>query len=194
MRELASEATAASPGNALTRDSRVFWLDAVRCLAIVLVLAAHIANRVGSVVDTRFGIHGFWFDNVGGLGVTLFLIVSGAALQLRFRENKASYWTFVSRRLTRIYPVYWMCVPVGAAMFFARSYYESGGLGRALSELGLSDIVWSATGLYAFAGKWGGPFLPTSWFIALIVALYLIYPFMAQHMSGLTSSSRFCCL
>jgi peptidoglycan/LPS O-acetylase OafA/YrhL len=32
------------------------------------------------------------------------------------------------------------------------------------------------TGTYAFVGKWGGPFVGTSWFLALIMSLYVLFP------------------
>ena len=34
----------------------------------------------------------------------------------------------------------------------------------------------SITGMYAFVGEWGGPINGVSWFIGLIVVLYLMYP------------------
>ncbi len=40
------------------------------------------------------------------------------------------------------------------------------------------------TGTYAFAGRWGGPFLNTSWFIGLIFVLYLVFPWLSRAISA----------
>jgi peptidoglycan/LPS O-acetylase OafA/YrhL len=40
--------------------------------------------------------------------------------------------------------------------------------------------LWSLTGFQAFDGWWGGPFDSTSWFIGLIMTLYLVYPMLSK--------------
>jgi len=42
------------------------------------------------------------------------------------------------------------------------------------------DLILSVTAMYAFAGEWGGPINSSSWFIGLIIILYMIYPFVAH--------------
>jgi hypothetical protein len=40
--------------------------------------------------------------------------------------------------------------------------------------------VISLAGVYALVGQWGGPFLATSWYIAVIISLYVFYPVLSR--------------
>jgi peptidoglycan/LPS O-acetylase OafA/YrhL len=51
------------------------------------------------------------------------------------------------------------------------------------------DFMLALTGLNAFYGKWGGPLVWSSWFIGLIMTMYLSYPLIAQ---GLKRSPWLC--
>ncbi len=141
--------------------------DLARCVAIVLVVASHVAQVLGARMGDRFGLPGFYYVSIGGVGVTLFLIVSGAVLELQHGSTPPSYRSFVFRRLLRIYPIYELSLVMAVAIYAIREDF---------SVLNWSDIPLSLTGFYAFAGRWGGPFVATSWFIGLIVTLYLLFP------------------
>ena len=155
-------------------------LDVVRCVAIGLLLMAHIAQAVGSPLGGFFGIHNFYYVSFGGLAVTIFLILSGMVLELQYGSRKSSYVLFIIKRCLRIYPIYYMSLLVGILVYFLGSYRDSRYLLSGLSKLGVRDLVLSITGLYAFAGKWGGPFINTSWFIALIMSMYVLFPFLSR--------------
>ena len=47
----------------------------------------------------------------------------------------------------------------------------------------LSDTLLTLTGFCAFAGKWGCSLVETSWFIGLIMSLYLVYPYLSRWMT-----------
>lgn len=65
------------------------------------------------------------------------------------------------------------------ALYALRSYRETGSLLANFSTLRSGDILLAMTGFYAFAGKWGGPFVKTSWFIGLIMTMYLLFPLLS---------------
>lgn len=159
---------------------RYVLLDCLHIVAIGLVLIAHIGQALGSPVGNGFGFSGFYFVSLGGIGVTIFLILSGAALELRYRHRKISYFDFIIRRFLRIYSVYYMSLIIGVTVYLFLNHKEGGPLFSTLSNFGLRDIILSLTGFYAFAGKWGGPFIATSWFIGLIITMYLAYPILAK--------------
>lgn len=137
-------------------QGRLIGLDLLRCLAIVLVLLVHVGAELGSSVSRPFGFSGFYKVTLGGVGVTLFLIISGAVLELQYGKHSIPYRKFIARRVWRIYPVYYMTLVTGIGLFALRSHVETGGL-TVFSQLSWSDALLSATGFYAFAGRWGGP-------------------------------------
>ena len=95
-----------------------------------------------------------------------------------WRQNKQLH-QFLVERCLRIYPVYYLSLLVGIPFFILRSYYYTGDALSGFSKLDLGDITLSITGFYAYAGKWGGPFVETSWFIGLIMTMYLFFIFLS---------------
>ena len=79
MTETGASVGAAAAKPVAGKRTRIFYLDLVRALAALLIVLTHFNNPYladGGYVLTNFpfGIY------VGGLGVSLFLIISGAAL------------------------------------------------------------------------------------------------------------------
>lgn len=154
-------------------------LDIIRIAAVTLLLIAHIGQTLNHPIGSAFGIRGFYHVSLGGLAVTLFLVLSGLALELHNRKH-ITYRVFIIKRVLRIYPVYYLALIIGIAIYFYESFRNGQSVIGSLSVLEPWDVLLSLTGCYAFAGLWGGPFLPTSWFIGLIMAMYLIYPCLSQ--------------
>ena len=63
---------------------RFIGLDLVRCLAIALLLLAHIGYAIKSPIGNAFGLRNFYYVSFGGLAVTIFLILSGVVLELQY--------------------------------------------------------------------------------------------------------------
>lgn len=151
---------------------RIVILDIARCGAIIMLLLAHIAQAIENPLGVFFGIKGFYFVSLGGIAVTIFLIISGLAIELQYGSKEIKYHLFILKRIRRIYPIYYLSLLVGIAVLL----FNPDTLTKILSGLGLIDILLSITGFYSFAGQWGGPFVDTSWFIGLIMSLYILYP------------------
>lgn len=151
--------------------SRLLIFDLLRIVAIFLVIIAHIGQKHSiSILNCACGVHDFYFVSFGGIGVTIFLIVSGAALRLS-NAQVISYKKFIIKRLCRIYPAYWCSLIIILLGSAVKSH---------MPTLNPIDLILSATAMYAFAGEWGGPINSSSWFIGLIIILYMIYPFVAH--------------
>lgn len=158
---------------------RYISLDLVRCVAICLLLMSHIGQTIGSPLGIFFGIPHFYHVSFGGLAVTIFLILSGIVLELQYGNKNINTPKFLIKRILRIYPVYYLSLLFGIVVYSMKSYYYTGNIISNFSSLGVHDIILCITGAYAFVGEWGGPFVDTSWFIALIITLYLFYPFLS---------------
>jgi peptidoglycan/LPS O-acetylase OafA/YrhL len=114
---------------------------------------------------------------LGTIAITLFLVLSGLTLELNYRSRELSYGEFMVNRILRIYPVYWSALLLGIVIYVWHSVYLS-----PLPSLDhrVPDLLLSISGFSAFAGRWGGPFVGTSWFIGLIMTLYLLHPFVSR--------------
>ena len=135
----------------------------------LLVVIAHISQTLSIPILSRFyGIPNFYFVSLGGMGVTILLLVSGAVLRLN-HSNVTDHKDFIIKRLSRIYPAYW-CSLILILLIDA--------VASRMPHLEPRDLILLITGMYAFVRRWGGPINGVSWFIGLIVILYLMYPFI----------------
>ncbi len=154
---------------------RSYILDLLRIFAIALVFVAHIGQAMGSDIGGFFGIKNVYYVSLGGVGVSLFLILSGVLAGLTETHRKTAFHEYLIKKALRIYPPYWMSVVTGFMAFVI-----AGGLWFSPGEWfpsGFStDILGSVTGFYSWLGLWGGPYNPPSWFIALIMSLYALFP------------------
>lgn len=109
----------------------------------------------------------------GDQGVQLFLIASGFGLMWSVQQRDAveGYWSFLSRRMLRIYPLWW-----GAHLFFLglSVFVGQHGMLPFDPKFYISMIGFRATTqmIYYFSPAW--------WFIGLILQLYLAFPLLAR--------------
>jgi peptidoglycan/LPS O-acetylase OafA/YrhL len=159
---------------------RSIGLDLLRGGAIGLILVAHISQSIESPLGARFGMPNFYHVTLGGLAVTIFLVLSGVVLQMQYGRKSINYPEFLAKRVLRIYPAYYLTVIFGFAVYCLRSQHELGTIAAGLAKLDLTDLFLGVTATYAFAGEWGGPFVGTSWFIGLIMTMYLLFPLLSR--------------
>ena len=138
-----------------------------------------LAERIAQL--TPLSGSGFWdipltlllgFARAGDQGVQLFLIVSGFGLtwaMLRSKTGSPEWLAFYRRRLSRIYPEYWVAhLLVLSAAFLAGRILLSD-TSFLLSMLGIRvtpDL------LYKYSPSW--------WYIGLILQIYLVYPLLGR--------------
>ena len=150
---------------------RLFYLDLIRVLAIVLIVLYHFniqvraqapdASVVGSMTVFR--------QMMGDLGVTLFIIISGASLGLTVNKWKGAGEFYVKRALA-IYPSFWTAWLFVALVLFWLSGTWPG-----------SGPTWKAvltvTGFDGFFFYKGPNFyLVGEWFVGFILCLYALFP------------------
>ena len=137
-----------------------------------------LADRIAQLMPVSG--HGIWdiplslllgFGRAGDQGVQLFLIVSGFGLTwglLQSKHGVAAGWSaFYRRRLSRIYPEYWIAHLMVLAGALATGRALQSDTGFFFSLLGIritSDL------LYGVSPPW--------WYIGLILQLYAVYPLL----------------
>jgi peptidoglycan/LPS O-acetylase OafA/YrhL len=103
---------------------RLRYIDALRGIAALLVLALHVANHYHALSPAT-AAHGRWINDfaasldIGRIGVVVFFLVSGFVVPFSIRADSAApVQGFAIRRLFRIFPAYWLSVPLAAFAFF----------------------------------------------------------------------------
>ena len=150
---------------------RIFYLDLIRALAALLIVLTHfnyhLREHGGGYVLTfqPFGIY------VGALGVSLFLIISGAALTLTYRRPinlKRFYW----KRFLNIYPMFWTAWVLGTLYYFLIFN------GRPPNAAPAKSFIFTLLGVDGLAAAFGWPtmYLLGEWFLGFILLYYLVFP------------------
>lgn len=96
--------------------ARLRRIDALRGIAALLVVWLHVTD-----FHARLGpIEGAWLRelahsvDVGRIGVVAFFLVSGFVIPYSIRSDRpAPVGSFVIKRLFRIFPAYWLSIPLG---------------------------------------------------------------------------------
>jgi len=145
---------------------RLLFIDILKIIGIGCVLFWHLFFNTYNLV---------WFLplygmlHLGGLGVILFLIASGAALtynQYNFNDVK-NILIFYYKRLVRVYPAMWLTTLF--TFLLLPSSFQNIDYIKLLEEL---------TGFYYYFNKTTPIINSSIWFIGLIIILYILYPLL----------------
>ena len=149
---------------------RLRYVDALRGIAALLVLWLHVSNGYRGL-----GTHSAWLDgfianvDVGRIGVVVFFLISGFVIPFSIRPDSAApVGAFVIRRVFRIYPAYWLSVPLAAFVF----YWGIGAVFPASALVANFTLLQSAFGLPNAEGVYWTLIVELA-FYALCIALLL---------------------
>ena len=106
-------------GNVTKRKPRLFYLDWVRGLSAILIVITHFNNPYLAehpiFANSPFGIY------IGSLGVSQFLIISGAALMYSHEDaEKLDLKRFYWKRCKSIFPMFWIAFIAANVYLFLR--------------------------------------------------------------------------
>ena len=160
--------------NSKKKTKRIFYLDALRALAIIAVISYHVVlstqaiifKNLGSAPDLNWYI-GVFLLNDFRFGVDLFLILAGAL-------SLGREWTirsFLSRRIPRIVKPYLFWIFVTLAIFITAQYLAPD-IFKIIPSLSLENI-WNFV-LKAFQSK--TQYYNSYWFFWMILGTYFIMP------------------
>lgn len=153
---------------------RLFFLDFIRTLATLLVVLAHFQDPY--LMDKHyfpirpFGIY------LGSLGVSLFFIVSGAALMYVYGEqSNFRVLRFYKKRARALFPMFWLAFITTHLLLFLRN-----GTSPLVTSPSFKIASLSVIGLDGYARVWGIEtlYVVGEWFLGFIILFYLIFPIL----------------
>lgn len=157
------------------KRERLFYLDFIRAMSTLLIVLTHYnaiylytsPQKLENVVWTLY------IDDVyiGALGVTLFLIISGASLMYVYNE-KCELGKFYKKRFWSIYPMFWIAYFIMFLIQFYRNQdiYQIPRWKIIFSFLGM-DCYLNVFGIETFA-------IVGEWFLGFIIIFYCLFPFL----------------
>lgn len=162
------------------KKERLFYLDFVRAMATLLIVLTHY-NAIFLYTNPQMpekaviSLEVFKLY-IGNLGVSLFLIISGAALFYVY-ENKMNIKTFYKKRFLNIYPMFW----IGYVGYFLWRFYCNRGINPDIPRW---KIIYSILGMDAYLTAFGDVnfYIVGEWFLGFIILFYLVYPFLQAWM------------
>jgi peptidoglycan/LPS O-acetylase OafA/YrhL len=111
----------------------------MRALAAIMVLVLHSKIMFGAEERASlFVIPGF--SDIGYYGVELFFVISGFIIAHVVSKAGFDLMPFFVRRALRIYPLWWIVMSVGLAMYFWRSWTGGG----CTTTTGGSSVRWAS--------------------------------------------------
>ncbi|KAG0164655.1 hypothetical protein DFQ28_010979 [Apophysomyces sp. BC1034] len=127
-------------------------IDAMRAIAVLLVIWTHYAELLAPVASSQH-----WLDalqrsvNFGRTGVVIFFGISGMLIPSSLRGTVADGTrTFLIRRFMRLYPAFWLSIPIGYLVYWTLFQQKMSGIGM-LANLTMIPTVF---GLDAIMGHY----------------------------------------
>jgi len=153
-------------------NKRLYELDALRAVAIVLIVFTHFFYfvRIDVLILTANSIN-FVFP-VWFYGLSLFFFISGFVLHYKHPviSSRQDAIDFLKRRVVRIYPLYWIALAVFILLGIALERDVWNFFSVAIYFCGLQ--VFSPPGHHEWFGL--------LWFVGVILLYYLIYLVLAR--------------
>ena len=157
------------------KKERVFYLDFIRAIAVVAILLTHY-NAVfvmAEVPQIQKVVLTYKVCNlyIGDFGVTLFFIISGAAL-MHVYEEKIQLKNFYKKRFCSIYPMFWLAYFV----CFLYTFYTNKGFDHSIPK---RNIILSIIGFDGYSiDVIPNFYLLGEWFVGCIILIYVVFPLL----------------
>jgi peptidoglycan/LPS O-acetylase OafA/YrhL len=168
--------------NPATGSKRLLFFDILRIFFILAIVYGHFKFGYFTWFNSLFYADGYLPLNIYSAGlqgwaVFGLIFVSGAVLEYNYKriEGFWEYSKFLFKRFSRIYPAFWLSLLFGLLLNFALT---SSGAGEIIKKY-LFFIIFEYTGFFIILGLGPGFINTMGWFIAAIISLYLLFPWLS---------------
>lgn len=159
------------------RNERIFYLDFIRAIATISIILTHF-NAVylylsppmpEKAVITTVVANIY----IGDFGVSLFFIISGAALMYVYQE-KSDLKEYFKKRFLSIYPMFWLAYIVVFVFYIITNV-------PILSQAPLWKMIFTIIGFDGYLMDTTSTFyILGEWFLGCIILMYIIFPILKK--------------
>lgn len=159
------------------KRERLFYLDFIRAIATVAIVLTHynalffynVYPQAPEKVVITASVANIY---IGGFGVSLFLIISGASLMYVY-EEKCELKKFYKKRFLNIFPMFWLAYGI----CFLYNFYNTGSIPQGIPQ---KNIIFSILGIDTWLVNFSVPTfgLVAEWFLGLIIIIYIVFPIL----------------
>lgn len=169
---------------------RISALDLIRFFACFFVATWHFYCSVsGTFIYSNSILPSLFVENrlsMGGIGVSLFFMLSGASLMLTYKAGNLRL--YAKKRFLAIYPMFWIAYAVATVADFLR--WKKMGIGN------IKLLIFTALGMDGYLSSHGviSPdfYKLGEWFLGCIILLYLLFPLLHYCMEKKPSITSLC--
>lgn len=162
-----------------TRKERLFYLDFIRAIATVSIVITHFNARysahIPEIKGRMIGLEKIGNIGSGEWGVSLFFIISGAALMYVY-EKENDWKRFYQKRFMSIYPMFWMAYSAVLAVYVLKNRTM---IGDGIPKWRFLFTILGFDGLLSVNG-YATFYLLGEWFLGAIILLYIIFPVLKK--------------
>lgn len=153
----------------IMKSDRLFYLDCARAVAILLIIIAHYNDHIKTTVSS--GLMFFDPKIASAIGISLFIILSGASLFVSSKNN-FDILTFYKKRFFSIFPLFYTTYLFWFLMLtilFNEYPFppDRNPLSFIFTMLGLDGFLLYKIKTYYLLGEW---------FLGLIIIMYILFP------------------
>lgn len=156
------------------KKQRVAYLDFIRIVATLLIVIYHFNIQIGlhNINAPELFIQSFKTENIGSLGISLFILISGASLMKNYGGDPFDWKRFYKRRVASIFIIFWIAyVGTWLSLYWINGHLPYNGRPPIwtflLTLFGLDGFLY-----YRFPNF----YLCGEWFLGLIIIFYIIFP------------------
>lgn len=155
-------------------SKRYPWIDSVRGVAILMVIAVHASHGLKGSESLLRTIFSF-----GGYGVQLFFVASAMTLCMSLASNYGKpHWLmkYAARRFFRIAPMYYIGIVLYFFWSFAKNYVQHGVIDP-LPQYTPVNILANIFFIHGFFPEAYNNIVPGGWSIGVEMVFYVVFPF-----------------
>lgn len=156
---------------------RLAGLDLTRAAALWCILTFHFNLNIQTACPgtPAIGFVNYANGSLGHIGVSLFFVLSGASLMVRY-EAECPLRPYLIRRAAALYPMFW--VGWGALFLYGDLLHRN--LDRSIP---LWRLIWSFLALDGYLNALAPNYYKIGeWFLGCILLLYLLFPLLRRAM------------
>lgn len=167
--------TALPVSSGKVENARLDWVDGLRGIAILMVIAVHAGHGIAgekSLVKSLFSF--------GGFGVQLFFVASALTLCMSLdRSIGQPNWLakYCVRRYFRIAPMYYLGIVLYFFWSFAKNYVQAGVIAP-LPNYTVFNVFANVVFIHSFVPAAYNSIVPGGWSIGVEMVFYVLFPLL----------------